>query len=144
MRKLIPVLFLGLFLAGCGSNGHDFKSLAPHPGDSVIYVFRPDYGYGNSGSLKIMVDDEKIGSLKNNTYLYKRISPGQHVVSSKTETTSKVPFEAQAGQSYYIRADRVFGFWVARPRLMMMSQDDGAAAILSSAYYDKEDPEFIP
>lgn len=130
-RARICLLLLLVGAIGCsGASGSTFQAVPPAPGQAVIYVFRPSNSYAGSGvTLQIKCDGTKFGDLLGNGYVFHKTTPGRHVISCKTETTSEVPVEAVAGRSYYIQADVDMGFWVGRPRLVMVPEEQGRLAI---------------
>ena len=118
-----------LGLTGCEAAGPMFTPAVTQADEAVIYVYRHGEYTGSAVTLKIDVDDERAGELKPNGYLYKIVPPGPHMVSCKTESKSAVAVDAEPGQSYYIEADVVMGFWVGRPKLSMVMPQIGRANI---------------
>lgn len=135
LALMIVVLFLSV---GC-QQGKPFQAVIPPFGKSVVYVYRTQTGFqGSAVTLAVKCDGQKFGEVQNASYVYAIVPAGKHVISSKTETTSEIPFDAMSGQSYYITADVEWGFWVGRPRLVMVPEEQGRLAILSTKYFGKE------
>jgi hypothetical protein len=141
--KNIPVVLVGLSLvlvAGCAASGRAFEPISVKNDESVVYVYRPTHSYaGSAVSLPIRVDGEHIGRLPNSGYVYRLLTPGRHVVSSSTEVKAEVPFEAEGGKAYYISAGLEMGYFVGRPNLTMVPEEQGKLAILGTKYAGKKD-----
>ena len=121
---------MSLTAIGCAATGPQFEPVILSENQAVVYVYRPGQDYvGSAVAPNIMVDGERVGRLKNNGYSYKIVTPGEHEVSCTTEVTSKVPFEAAPLTSYYIEAEIQMGFFMGRPKLIMVPADVGSLAI---------------
>jgi hypothetical protein len=118
---------------GCSAKGPRFEPVRLSGDQAALYVYRPSKGHGGSGvDLKIKVDDQAIGKLKPGGYLVTTLAPGSHLVSSKTESDSEIPFTAEANKSYYVEAVIEMGVFVGRPNLRMQPEEIGKLAILST------------
>jgi hypothetical protein len=137
--QAIGLLFALLFESvGC-AQGQPFVAIPPPIGKSVVYVYRNSTGYqGSMVSLAVKCDNEKFGEVQNASYVFIAVPAGHHVISSETETKSEIAYDFVAGQSYYITADVDWGFWVGRPRLVMVPEETGKLAILSTKYYSND------
>ena len=123
--------------SGCSASGPMFREVALQNQDSVVYVYRPSGSFrGSAVGLTIECDGKKLGYLWNKGYLYKLITPGHHVVSCSTEQKSEVPFEAKPGKAYYIEAEVELGYFIGRPKLIMVPNEKGKLAILGMRHSD--------
>lgn len=129
----IAVAWLTLAAIGCSATGKPFTPVEVQQDRAVVYVYRLGHDYNTSMVVpEVRVDNEKIGGLRNNGYLYKVLSPGKHEVTGTTETKSSVPFEAAPGKAYYIEAEIQWGFFTGRPKLVMVPEETGKLAILGT------------
>jgi len=141
--KSIGLVLVGLsplVFAGCSASGRAFEPVAVKSDESVVYVFRPTHSYaGSFVSLPVKVDGDNIGGLRNNGYVYRRLTPGPHIVSSSTEVKAEVPFSAEGGKAYFIKAEVEMGYFVGRPNLTMVPEEQGKLAILGTKYGGRTD-----
>jgi hypothetical protein len=135
-KNHLTVLLAGIVLAGvigCSASGPTFEPVSLQGREAVVYVYRSGHNYMGSGVvLRIKVDGETTGGLKNNGYVYQIVSPGKHEVKCTTEVTRSIPFEAEPGESYYVEAEVQWGFFIGRPKLTMVPKDQGQLAILGT------------
>lgn len=137
----ITATLLLLSVAGCGASGPFFQPAAINENVAAIYIYRPGMNYVGSGMILIVrCDGEKVGTLKPNGYLATIVSPGHHVISCATETKTQVPFDAEAGESYYIEMGIDMGLFMGRPRLIMVPPETGQRAILGTRYSGRTPP----
>ena len=141
MRSLIArigVLGLaGLMMAGCAgmqrSKDHPMPTVQPDKG--LVYFYRESSFKGAAVQYDIRDNGDVIGALQSGTYFYEYATPGQHTYSSKTEVTSEVNLNIEAGKTYYIKGSVGFGFVAARPKLEIVSDDAAAQAALAKLDY---------
>ena len=146
MRKMSIALSLltvaVALMSGCSASGPQFKAADLQSDQAVVYVYRNTHTYMGSGvMLNVKCDEQKAGTLINGGYVYRVLSPGEHVVTCTTEATAKVPFKAEAGESYYIEAEVEMGLFIGRPKLTMVPKEQGSLAILGTRLCGKESPQ---
>lgn len=137
LQAAFALFFLAIGLVGCGASGNAFAPRQVAPDQALIYVYRDDNLQGSAVTLNIEIDGEKIGGLKPEGYLYKYVSPGNHTVSCKTESEDSVEFKANAGETYYVEAEVVMGFFVGRPKLTLVHSEVGPANIAGTKFSGK-------
>jgi len=136
MIKDAILLLAMLVLAGCGAPSKPFQAVPPGPGQATIYVFRPSQSYyGSAVGLDVLCDKTKVGTVNAGGYVWKQVNVGHHLISSATERSVEIPFDAEDSRSYYIQADVEPGFWMGRPKLVMVPEEQGKLAILSTRYF---------
>ncbi len=120
--------------------GRAFEPVSVRSDESVVNVYRPSHSYaGSFVSLPVKVDGDQIGRLPNNGYVYRLLTPGAHIVSSSAEVKAEVPFNAEGGKAYFIKAEVEMGYFIGRPNLTMIPEEQGKLAILGTKYSGKTD-----
>ncbi len=132
------LLLIACTVIGCQAKGRSFTEVRHGSGEAVIYVYRHGEFQGSAVTFKIKVDDELVGKLKPNGYVYATVPPGRHLVSCKTEAESTVEINARPNGTYYIESETVMGFWMGRPKLFMVDPEIGRANIGGKKYSGKE------
>jgi hypothetical protein len=115
-------------LAGCGvaplaSPKADTlaKQLLPAEGKAVIYLFRnspPSAGW----TIPVTLDGKEMGVTGGQTYFRWEVSPGEHMIISKTHAWSGLMVNAEAGRMYYVWQDIGIGFFVPTSRLSFVDR----------------------
>ena len=106
------VLSTAACLAGCGSaplappkaDTLAKLMLPPAEGKAVIYVFRnspPSAGW----TIHVTLDGKDMGVTGGQTYFRWEVSPGEHMIISKTHDWSGLVINAEAGHQYYVWQD---------------------------------------
>lgn len=142
LRSLVlaVIAFLGI---GC-AQGRPFQAINPPPGLATVYVYRLTTGYVGSGvNLTVKCDGEPFGQVNNDGYVWRFVSAGRHTISSETESKSEITYDFVPGKFYYIEATVHLGFWIGQPRLVMVPEEQGKLAILSTKFYGPEE-RYIP
>jgi hypothetical protein len=123
-------------MAGCAgmqrSKDHPMPTVQPHKG--LVYFYRESSFKGAAIQYDIRDNGDVIGALQSGTYFYEYATPGQHTYSAKTEATSEVTLDVEAGKAYYVKGSITFGFMAGHPKLEVVS--DGAAAQAALAKLD--------
>src|SRR4030095_29238 len=105
------LLSLAAGLAGCGiaplaTPRADTlaKQMLPTEGKAVIYLFRnspPSAGW----TITVTLDGKEMGETGGQTYFRWEVSPGEHIIISKTHDWSGLVVNAEPGHMYYVWQD---------------------------------------
>ena len=118
-----------LFLAGCaGSRQYvpmpDQSKTVEDPSKGRIYVMRPT-SFGGAVSMNITDGGNPIGSTGAGGYLCWEREPGDVIVSSSSENTSRVSLPVRAGSIHYVLQNIRMGIWIARTDLEVVDEERG-------------------
>lgn len=139
VRNTISGLILGVsLLSGCASvamvdpqRDAAAKSFVAPAGMGGIYIYRNEL-LGAAIKMDVAIDGVTIGRTGANTYLYKEVTPGRHLISSAAENTSSLNVDVQAGALYYVWQEVKMGFLSARNKLHLVGEEEGKAAVLET------------
>lgn len=82
MYKFIAALFSVCLLVSCSATGPYFSSTNTlGANDTGVYLYRGNYLAGIGMGATVSVDGRVIGNLRNNGFLFARLTPGSHVIS---------------------------------------------------------------
>ncbi len=119
MKRCISAVVLAAcaLLSGCAtyqagsiSTAEQLKRFEPVPGKASIYVCRiPAVLVARGVKTVVLVDNEDIGTLRQNSFVHTVVDPGKHGVLLRHDGINSgsggfMPFEVQAGEVRY--------FWV--------------------------------
>jgi hypothetical protein len=92
------------------------KTFTPLTGKAAIYVYRKNGWRGSGGTFPVTVDGKRVGQIANGTFYWLEVDPGEHEVWVGWDPTMPrgltdpikpkiilIPFNAQAGQTYFVR-----------------------------------------
>jgi hypothetical protein len=113
MIKISPVQLLigfAFLLSGCASaNGPLFDSnIKPQPQKALILFFRPDAFFAGGVAPDVYVDNTKVGSINNGSYIAINVEPGGHVITvphnfwNWDEDCSPVELQVTSSKTYYV------------------------------------------
>lgn len=129
MRVMTGVLALLVLVIGGCANGMDYRPVELRENEAVIYVYRPRASLAVEVIPGIAVDGENLGDLQAGEYVYKRVLPGNHVVTGKTIIGHNVPIEADAGKIYYVKVDMTPGGLIVGPNIRKVDDYTGRTEI---------------
>lgn len=129
IQRLLLLPFFVLLCVGCAST----KQLVHFPDQfkdvedaskGRIYVMRPA-SFGGGISIDVENDGRIIGTTGPHGFLCWEREPGETVISSQAENTSKLNVNVQAGKVNYVYQSIRMGVFIARNRLVIVSEDEG-------------------
>lgn len=132
LRHAAAFALLSTLFVGCSVEGHSYETAAIPPAKSVVYVYRPYNVFGGVLEYPVSCGDASM-SLGPGGYHRLIVDPRHLRCSAHTEVTSAVEFEAEAGQSYYIRESLRFGVIEPHVHLELKSTDEGEDEIRKCA-----------
>jgi len=103
------------------------ENFNPPEGKALIYFVRPA-SIGFLIKFKVFIDENLIGFTKGKNYLYAILEPGKHKILTKSENTSKLELEVEAGKTYFIKQKVGIGFFIARNKMRLVNEIDGKLA----------------
>ena len=133
-KKFILLIFaISVLVSGCASNAQyvhfpDQKKIVEDPGKGRIYLLRPKLT-GMGISSDIIDDGEAIGCTSPRGFLCWERKPGSTTISGKTDNTSEITVNVQAGEVSYIRQTIDFGWISTDNRLDLITEQEGKEAL---------------
>ncbi|WP_044874755.1 DUF2846 domain-containing protein [Pseudomonas sp. LFM046] len=124
-------------LSGCASvpmespeKDQELKAFpAPSQDQAGLYIFR-DTSLGGALKKTVKVDGKVIGETAPNTYFYRLISPGPHVLATESEfSDNTLDLNAEAGKNYYVRQNIKLGVFVGGANLEQVSEAEGQKGV---------------
>ncbi|MCU7844029.1 MAG: DUF2846 domain-containing protein [Candidatus Thiodiazotropha sp. (ex Monitilora ramsayi)] len=94
------------------------------------------YIYRNSmigGALKktVSLNGKIIGETAPNTYFYKDIKPGRHILSTESEfSDNTLELNAKGGENYYVQQYIKLGVFVGGANLKLVSEEEGKKGVM--------------
>jgi hypothetical protein len=118
-----------LFLIGCASATQfvpmpDLAKKVEDPAKGRIYVMRPS-GLGGAVGMDVSDGGILIGSTGPGKFLCWEREPGDVIVSSASENTSRVSLPVRAGSVHYVLQNIRMGIWIARTDLEVLDEEQG-------------------
>jgi hypothetical protein len=93
---------------------------------ALLYVFRPNSGYGGLISYNLHLDDSIIYRVTNNTaQVFKIYKEGNTKLWARTEARDEVELDVKHGESYYLQCGVSMGMLAGRPSLTLVSKNIG-------------------
>jgi Protein of unknown function (DUF2846) len=96
---------------------------------ATVYFYRANNSPGAGVGVDIKDNGIDIGTLQDGTYFVCHTNPGQHAITSTTDTASTQNFELQAGAIYYMEAGVVPNQHLFQPSLSVVFDLQGQSAI---------------
>jgi hypothetical protein len=112
------------------------SSFAANPQMAQIYFYREKNFQGSMRGIYITVDGQRVGGLNSGTYFVHEVLPGAHTFSVEDwlgEDPSRT-ITVNAGEQRYLKGSLQFGFWDAQPRIEIVANEEGQAAIQQLTY----------
>lgn len=135
MKKLASIAVIVLAISGCASvpmgdpkQDAALKTFKVDPDKAGIYIYRNE-SMGAAVKMDVAVDGQPIGQTAANTYLFKEVTPGKHVVSSSAENTDTLEVDAKQGTLAYVWQEVKMGVLYARTKLHLVPEDEGKKGV---------------
>ena len=136
MRKTVVIsCLLGLALiTGCAATGPTYTAMETIPeGKALVYIYRPQKFMGGGVYFDVHAGNrhahQEIVTLKNGGYFPYITDPGEMELWAKTESTSSVTLDLNAGDTSYVRGSVGVGAFIGRPKLTIVDNAVGAAEV---------------
>lgn len=136
----LALLMLNI-LSGCANVYRQPSNVYPKTrvDKGLVYFYRENAFVGSGVSYYVYDGDKKIGGLKNGTYFYAWAEPGVHNYWARTESKSEKQLSVETNKTYYIRGEVGMGFFVGRPKLTIVSEDEGKGSLTKAKYATLEE-----
>jgi hypothetical protein len=110
------------------TDDHVRKQFFPPPDrQSALYIYA-DTHFGPA--RPIYVDGELVGELAPMTYFYKVVTPGQHKISRKSESSNcELIVDTESGRNYFIRQYIKPGVFVSSANFELLPAEEGQKGI---------------
>ncbi|HCW94872.1 MAG TPA: hypothetical protein DHU88_03580 [Pseudomonas sp.] len=127
-------------MAGCASvpmeapeKDQAFKAFPTPPQDQAgVYIFR-DSMLGAALKKTVKIDGQVIGETAPNTYFYRTVSPGPHLLATESEfSDNTLELNAKAGQNHYVRQSIKMELFVGGAKLTEVSDEEGRKGVLDT------------
>jgi hypothetical protein len=115
-----------VLFAGCASTPEatlerdaDAKQFNSHPGNSTVYVYRPDSETPDSDTV-LWIDGRLIGATLPKTYFRINLDPGKHKLSGMGHDNGTLNIETRPGELYFVSLYVLGGqsnFWLIPPEI---------------------------
>jgi hypothetical protein len=133
LLKFTPLsTYLLIVLTGCSSvqtGQHSSAVSGLSPNLATVYFYRANNSPGSTVGVDLKDNGIDIGTLQNGTYFVWHTNPGQHALTTTTDTAATQNFELQAGAIYYIEAGVVPNQLLLLPSLSVVFDVQGQSAI---------------
>jgi len=137
MRQLVilcGVIFL--FLMGCAPKYTLFEAMQPSSEKgSIVYVYRSSAMANAMTSPDLLLNGKLLSKLKRNSYLYKYVSPGRHVLSldlgERYTGNKKIILNVSPNTTYFIRVTSELHFEMNKPytRIFTLESVESSSAL---------------
>ena len=111
-------------VAACAASGPPFEPVDPPPGKALVYIYRPELGYGPLVRFNVAVKDKSIVYVIRGGYFPYVADPGETEFWAGTEGHAAVTENLRAGHTYYLLARPSEGYWIPRPRLEFVPREE--------------------
>ena len=130
--KLLPVIFLGLFLTSCATTTQYSKltDLSSNDENAKIFIIRKSF-LATAIPMKIYQDGDLVGRLGPKGYIAWEVEKeGEiQITSSSPENSDYFTIDVQKGKTYYLKQKAKPGYFVARSGLELMEPQKARRAI---------------
>lgn len=135
MKRIALALATVAVLAGCASvpmgdakQDAAAKTFSVPADKAAIYIYRNE-SMGAAVKMDVEIDGQPIGQTAAKTYLFKEVSPGKRVVTSKAENTERLEIDAKPGKAYFIWQEVKMGLLYARNKLQLVDDATGKKGV---------------
>ncbi len=98
------------------------------PDQALLYVVRPT-SIGFAIKSFSFVDNTIVGINRGSSYFFVDVTPGKHILWSKSENVDALEVTFEAGKTYYLQQQVQLGGFRARTKLKMLDATEGPAAL---------------
>ncbi len=112
------------------------KRFAPDPENGSIYIFQQKKGKIAQGPIaSVFIDGRLISEIEGGTFLYIKVPPGQHDLSSKKGGrnligASVTPLTVEKGKLYFVQMTYDRGWTTVIPVLTVIDEEAGKKKVL--------------
>ncbi|UCE88999.1 MAG: hypothetical protein JSW10_11940 [Pseudomonadota bacterium] len=131
MRQSLILLTIAVGLAGFSTSVLTANLPAAKPDKGLVVFYRMSRAKG--AAIRFEINDAargSIGLLSNGTILHQDLEPGNHtftVRSPSVDGQDSITLNAEAGQTYYVKGEILWGWPAGRPKFSRMPESDALA-----------------
>ena len=107
----------------------------PQEGHALVYVFRPAT-MGYAIKTWAFADDDLLMVSKPKAYSFAQVPAGKRLFWSKSENTSAIELDVEAGQTYYLKVKIKMGFGKARAQILHIDEAEAAKYFKKCSYVE--------
>ena len=108
----------------------------PEEGHALVYVFRTAM-VGAAIKTWAFVDDDLMMVSKPKAYSFAQVPAGKHLFWTKSENTSALELDVEAGKTYYLKVKIKMGINKARAKLVELETEEDVLKAFSKCSYVK-------
>jgi hypothetical protein len=112
----------------------------PEEGHALVYVFRTAT-VGAAIKTWAFIDDELMMVSKPRAYSFAQVPAGKHLFWTKSENTSALELDVEAGKTYYLKVKIKMGINKARAKLVELESEEEIQKAFSKCSYVKPTTE---
>jgi hypothetical protein len=126
-------------LTGCAASGPKFASQeASTPQlkaeEGRVYFYRANSMVGAALQPELVLDGKTVGKSQPGGYFYVDAMPGAHEAQASTETTNKVSFVVDKGETKYVRTKVSMGLMVGHVVPELVGADEARKELADLSY----------
>ncbi len=137
-NQFLAAVSFALIMTGCASvplgdvqKDSAAKQFSVNPDKAGIYIYRNE-SFGAAIKMDVAVDNKPLGQTASKTYFYTEVEPGKHTITSISENTDILEFDALAGKLYFVWQEVKMGVVYARTKLHLVGDTEGKKGVLES------------
>ena len=132
---LVLVMFLAVPMTGAAEyytkfDKDDRRRGEPEESHALVYVFRPA-AVGAAIKTWAFVDDDLMMVSKPRAYSFAQVPAGKRLFWTKSENTSALEMEVEAGRTYYLKVKIKMGVMKARAKILEIDE------LTAQKFFDK-------
>ena len=142
--RIVTVLLLATFVM-CGTayaaeyytkhEKSDERRGEPQEGHALVYVFRPAT-VGGAIKTWAFADDDLLMVSKHKAYSFAQVPAGKVLFWTKSENTSAIELDVEAGKTYYLKVKIKPGFGKARVQILHIDKAEAEAYFKKCSYVE--------
>jgi hypothetical protein len=135
----LGMVAIAALLTGCAASGPKFtqqESTMPKlsADQGRVYFYRASSMGGAALRPQIMLDGTSVGKSEPGGYFYVDTGAGSHEAATSTETTNKLSFVLDKGETKYVRTKVSMGLLVGHVTPELVSADEAQKELSSLSY----------
>ena len=144
MKQIVAALFVVALLFSSPAlaaeyytkhDKNDHVRAEPEEGHALVYVFRPAT-VGAAIKTWAFVDDDLMMVSKARGYSFVQVPAGKHLFWTKSENTSALELDVEAGKTYYLKIKIKMGINKARAKLIEATQEESLKYFSKCSYVE--------
>lgn len=117
---------------------NDQRRGEPQEGHALVYVFRPAT-MGYAIKTWAFADDDLLMVSKPKAYSFAQVPAGKRLFWTKSENTSAIELDVEAGQTYYLKIKIKMGFGKARAAILHIDEAEAEKYFQKCSYVESSE-----